>query len=157
MTTGILSLNLTTLDNPGITCMKAMATERNVSSRTFSQIVGEKSSGSWRIKYLDYQPVRRRTQVRKFTSVDRQTGESLTHTFHYTIRGCAVIQKQSNKAGRAYREGWELWVNKANLVRKPEDETFCRMYYKLFCNCTKPKQYKIEDCDERHYKGIMLA
>nr|XP_037290557.1 uncharacterized protein LOC119185775 isoform X2 [Rhipicephalus microplus] len=71
MNTGVIYLNLTTMNTSGILCKAAMRTKLNATARTFSQDIGIRYHDAWDYKRVDYTQIRRNnTPVKRFTSVN---------------------------------------------------------------------------------------
>uniref|UniRef100_A0A224YMU2 Lipocalin n=1 Tax=Rhipicephalus zambeziensis TaxID=60191 RepID=A0A224YMU2_9ACAR len=159
MTSGIISLKLTTLELPRVTCTKAMATKWNFTALTLSQDVGFMTSRTWNITRVDYKAVGKIRPARVFTATDWIAGENMTYSFQYTIRECAVLKKErKNKTGEVYSGVWELWISDDNFRRNPHNEEFCRKHYMKFCKCQDhTKEYKTEECQGSSYKVILVA
>uniref|UniRef100_A0A224YI21 Lipocalin n=1 Tax=Rhipicephalus zambeziensis TaxID=60191 RepID=A0A224YI21_9ACAR len=155
-------LNLTTLDLPDVTCTKA-ATIWNSSTRTFTQYVLVKSDGNWLRKDVNYKPIWKTIRplwLQGFTFLNKTTNETTTYTLNYTMRDCAVINKQiRNKTGGVESEGWELWVNDAYFRRNHTNEEFCRMHYMNVCKCgnSTRKVYSKDECEGNPYKLILVS
>uniref|UniRef100_A0A6G5A4W8 Putative lipocalin n=2 Tax=Rhipicephalus microplus TaxID=6941 RepID=A0A6G5A4W8_RHIMP len=68
MNTGVIYLNLTTMNTSGILCKAAMRTALNATARTFSQDIEIRYHDAWDYKRVDYTQIRRNnTPVKRFT------------------------------------------------------------------------------------------
>ncbi|KAL3242232.1 hypothetical protein MRX96_047796 [Rhipicephalus microplus] len=120
MNTGVIYLNLTTMNTSGILCKAAMRTELNATARTFSQDIGIRYRDAWDYERVEYTQIRRKNRlVKVFTSVNKETNEYTMYTFPYVLDECAVIKKQTNTS-RGPSNVCELWVNYKFFDRKPE-------------------------------------
>uniref|UniRef100_A0A224YCH2 Lipocalin n=1 Tax=Rhipicephalus zambeziensis TaxID=60191 RepID=A0A224YCH2_9ACAR len=129
MNTGIIYLNLTTLEVPGIKCKVAMRTQINATARTFSQEIGVKSSETWKRERVDYTQIRKNDRlVKAFTSVNKN-----------------------------YSNVCELWVNYKFLESKPQNADLCTSNFKTHCKRYNATPYNIEDCQESVGKLILIG
>uniref|UniRef100_A0A224YC35 Lipocalin n=1 Tax=Rhipicephalus zambeziensis TaxID=60191 RepID=A0A224YC35_9ACAR len=158
MNTGIIYLNLTTLEVPGIKCKVAMRTQINATARTFSQEIGVKSSETWKRERVDYTQIRKNDRlVKAFTSVNKKTNEYTTHTFPYVSDDCAVVKKRTNITRGDYSNVCELWVNYKFLESKPQNADLCTSNFKTHCKRYNATPYNIEDCQESVGKLILIG
>ncbi|XP_075728426.1 uncharacterized protein LOC119184562 [Rhipicephalus microplus] len=157
MNTGVIYLNLTTMNTSGILCKAAMRTELNATARTFSQDIGIRYRDAWDYKRVDYTQIRRNnTPVKRFTSVNNETNEYTMYTFPYVLDECAVIKKQTNTS-RGPNNVCELWVNYKFFERKPEEVHLCTKKFQNHCKVSNATRYNIEDCHASVGKLILIA
>uniref|UniRef100_A0A6G5A1I0 Putative lipocalin n=1 Tax=Rhipicephalus microplus TaxID=6941 RepID=A0A6G5A1I0_RHIMP len=158
MTTGIIYLNMTTLNISGTKCKVAMRTQLNATARTFSQKIGINYAETWRHERVDYTQMRKNNKlVKGFTSLDKKTYEYTVYTFPYVLDECAVIKKQTNKTKRGYSNTCELWVNQKFLQMNPEKVKLCTRNFNNHCKRYNATPYDIEDCQESVGKLILIA
>ncbi|KAL3206048.1 hypothetical protein MRX96_040434 [Rhipicephalus microplus] len=148
MNTGVIYLNLTTLNTSGILCKAAIRTELNAAARTFSQDIGIKYQDAWTYERVEYTQIRRNNRlVKGFTSVNKETNEYTMYTFPYVLDECAVIKKQTNTS-RGPSNVCELWVNYKFFDRKPENVKLCTKNFQSHCKSYNATRYNIEYCHE---------
>nr|XP_037289866.1 uncharacterized protein LOC119184563 isoform X2 [Rhipicephalus microplus] len=105
----VIYLNLSTMEYPGIKCIKEYRETWNRSARLLTKVmVTVFTSEEWTSNKMVYNAAAKRRPAQAFTAVNESGSTSYRVAFNYTSEYCAIIKKQ-NETGGAVAVGSFTW------------------------------------------------
>ncbi|XP_075728532.1 uncharacterized protein LOC142769292 isoform X1 [Rhipicephalus microplus] len=152
----VIYLNLSTMEYPGIKCIKEYRETWNRSARLLTKVmVTVFTSEEWTSNKMVYNAAAKRRPAQAFTAVNESGSTSYRVAFNYTSEYCAIIKKQ-NETGGDYYDACELWVNDKYLKSEPQEQELCKTNFETYCNRNNATEFNYEDCQASDGKLTLI-
>ncbi|XP_075728511.1 uncharacterized protein LOC142769284 isoform X2 [Rhipicephalus microplus] len=157
MHSNVIYLNLSSMEYPGIKCIKEYRETWNRSARLLTKVmVTVFSSEKWMSNKMVYNAEGKRGPAQAFTVVNKSGSTSYRVAFNYTSEYCAIIKKQ-NGTGTDYYDACELWVNDKYLKSEPQEQELCKTNFETYCNRNNATEFNYEDCQASDGKLTLIS